>query len=216
MEKTDYTYIIIIAVVLFIVGILTAYAYDCTNHFTNWEPFVEKINPVNVFGLQKYVYSDYVPPEIDLPQPAQCVCSFDIDYTLTCGDPKHAIEMCKQNGCKLSLNTARPTNWISDISLEKLGFTEPHYDPRDHYFNPKSYTQTAKQVGQVKSNYLQLLKDKYNVPDKKCVILFDDAVHNLSVAQENGFSTIRATETSGNCGIHPEKSMELGAILNKC
>ena len=214
-EKSNYTYIIIGALIVFFILLIMAYIYDCTDKFTNFETFKEKINPVNILGIQEYVYDDYTPPELDIPQPTNCVCSFDLDNTLTHGDPTPIINLCIQKGCKLSINTARPSNWVSDIPLEKYGFTMPHFDSRDHYFNKNSYQQTASQVGQVKANYLQLLKDKYRVPSKECVILFDDAEYNLQAAKERGFSIIKAHER-GMPGIHPEKTVELMAILNKC
>ena len=99
--------------------------------------------------------------------------------------------------------------------MEELGFTKPWYDQRDHYFNRNSYKQTAVQVGETKSNYLQLLKDKYKVPEKKCVILFDDSVFNLDSANKRGFSTIAASERD-HCGIHVSKLDQLNATLHNC
>ena len=211
----SYNIIIIVCIILFIFLILLAYTYECTDKFTNWDPIFKKTDPIRNLGLEKYVYDDYKPPELDIPQPASCVCAFDLDHTLTCGDPTHAINMCIEKGCKLAINTARPSKWTADIPLKKYGFVKPHYDERDHYFNINSYKQTAKQVGQTKANYLQLLKDKYKVPDKRCVILFDDANYNLKAAEERGFSTIAASER-GHCGVHPNKSTELHAVLRNC
>ena len=214
--KYNYTWIIITFIIIFILLLIIGCVYECTDSFTNWELITEKFNPINVLGVKKYIDPNYVPPEMDYPEPAPCICSFDLDYTLTNSkDPTHVIEMCKSKGCKLTINTARPSRWVEDIPLEKFGFIKPWYDDRDHYFNPKSYMQTARQVGEVKSNYLQLMKDKYKVPDKKCVILFDDADYNLNVAQERGYGTIKASQ-SGKPGLTPENAMELYAILSKC
>ena len=211
----DRTILITVVILIFVCLLCLAYLYEYTDKFTNYTLLLNKLDPIRNFGLQPYIDPDYTPPELDFPQPSQCVCAFDIDHTLSCGDAKPFVELCKAKGCKLAINTARPTNWINDIPMEELGFTKPWYDQRDHYFNRNSYKQTAVQVGETKSNYLQLLKDKYKVPEKKCVILFDDSVFNLDSANKRGFSTIAASERD-HCGIHVSKLDQLNATLHNC
>jgi hypothetical protein len=146
------------------------------------------------------------------PKTANCVCAFDIDHTLSCGNPKPLIDLCKSKGCVLAINTARPTMFIEDIPLRKYDFD---YDPSDHYYQPNSYLQTAQQVAESKSQSLLTLFDKYRVSDKKCVILLDDAVWNLETAKAHGFSTVSASDT-GECGLQSEKVGTLGDILRRC
>lgn len=207
--------IITISICLFVTLWCIAYIYEYTEKFTNYNRLFAKLDPVYNLGLQQYVDPDYIPPELDIPQPSQCVCAFDIDHTLSCGNAKPFVDLCKLKGCKLAINTARPTNWIKDIPMEELGFTKPWYDTRDHYYNRNSYQQTAVQIAETKSNYLQLLKDKYKVPEKKCVILFDDSVYNLDSAHRRGFSTVAASERD-HCGIHESKLDQVSAVLVNC
>ncbi len=203
----NYNLFIIIFITMFIFLLILAYIYEYTEKFTKPKLLLKKLDP--------YIDPNYIPPELDFPQASQCVCAFDLDDTITCGDAKPFVDFCKKKGCKLAINTARPTNWVFDVPIEKLGFTKPWYDERDHYFNRNSYNQTAAQVGETKSNFLQLLRDKYKVPSKKCVVLFDDSVYNLSAAHERGFSTIAASERD-HCGLHISKLENLNAILRDC
>lgn len=212
----NFTPLVSIFLVLFLLLLVLSYIYDYTEKFTNFQPLANKLNPLKLFGIEKYVVPNYVPPELDHPQPSSCVCVFDLDHTLTCGDAKPIVDICKQKGCKLAINTARPTNWVSDIPLGELGFEKPWYDPRDHYFNPRSYEQTLEQIANTKSNFLGLVRDKYKVANSKCVILFDDSPKILQTAETNGFSTIAASEPGKGCGIHRTKMDELGALLGKC
>ena len=59
-----------------------------------------------------------------------CGCVFDLDDTLTCGQEraKEAINYCKSKGCKISINTARPTKWYSDIKLSQLDLSENDFN----------------------------------------------------------------------------------------
>jgi len=159
-------------------------------------------------------YKSKTPEDYTVTGNTPCVCAFDLDHTLSCGDPKPIVDMCKAKGCRLAINTARPSNWVSDIPLDAYGFEKPWYDQRDHYYNTRSLSQTSEQIAEVKSNYLQLLKDKYKIAEKQCVILFDDAPTNLSEAKMRGFSTIPASDSE--CGIHYSKMSRLADILRKC
>jgi hypothetical protein len=214
--KYNCTILVISGVTLFLVLFILGTIYECTESFTNFEPLMDKLNPQNIMkNMFGTAYDATYKPEIlNLPQPANCVCAYDIDHTLNCGNPKPSIDKCKQHGCKLALNTARPSNFIKDIPLKELGFVEPWYNYNDHYYNINSYQQTARQVGEVKSTFLETLKNKYNVPSKECVVLLDDAPHNIEAAQRHGYSTIKAFEKG--CGIGADKSLELEGILSRC
>lgn len=147
--------------------------------------------------------------------PSECVCAFDLDHTLSCGDPRPLVDVCRAKGCRLAINTARPTKIAVDIPLGEYGFVKPLYDERDFYYNSRSYMQSAEEVAEVKSGYLQLLRDKYKVRDRKCVILFDDSVWNLESAKMHGFSTVSASDM-GECGLHHGKMDGLRDILRRC
>lgn len=149
--------------------------------------------------------------------PNKCVCAFDIDYTITCGNPRPFVEKCIAHGCRLAINTARPVKYIKDVDLDSISFTQPNFSDDDFYYNPNSYSQTAESAAEVKSTFLNLLNDKYSINNKKCVVLLDDHKTNIKVANEQGFSTIKAKPTKGlNCGL-PEKELEsLEAILQGC
>ena len=149
----------------------------------------------------------------------KCVCAFDIDHTITCGNPKPFIDKCIERGCKLALNTARPVKYVGDVDLDAMNFSHPHYDSNDFYYNPNSYTQTPVTVGEIKSSYLELLKNKYNIKDKKCVVLLDDADFNIKAAQENGYSTIKANRLNKDhpmCGLVYDDVNKLDDILSIC
>lgn len=149
----------------------------------------------------------------------QCVCSFDIDHTITCGNPKPFIDKCIEKGCKLALNTARPVKYIGDVDLESINFIEPYYNTDDFYYNPNSYSQHPNIVGQVKSSYLELLRNKYTISNKKCIVLLDDSPINIKIAQENGYSTIKANYLDKNnpmCGLSHNNLDKLDNILSMC
>lgn len=170
----------------------------------------------------QYIKKDfYKTPIIDneTTENKNCVCAFDIDHTITCGNPKPYIDMCIKKGCRLAINTARPVKYIEDVDIDSLNFVQPHYNDSDFYYNPSSYSQTASNVAEVKSGYLELLKNKYNIKDKKCVVLLDDAPSNIKTAKEHGYSTIKAEhgpKKSKNCGLKLENLNELEDILNLC
>lgn len=156
-----------------------------------------------------------VVPVQDPVREARCVCAFDIDHTLTCGNPKPLVDACKAKGCVLAINTARPTRYIADIPLAEYGF---EYDPSDHYYQPESYARTAQGVAEAKARYLGVLRDKYRVPERACVILLDDAVWNLAAADAGGFGTVAASQgaSQGGCGLSGESAEGLAGILRGC
>lgn len=142
-----------------------------------------------------------------------CVCVFDIDHTITCGEPKHSVDMCKRHNCRLAINTARPAKYSKDIDMGEMGFDEPYYHDSDFYYNPNSYSQSGNKVAQVKAGYLSSLQRKYSIPDKRRIILFDDNNENLKVAYEQNFSTIKASDR--RCGLGQQSAVKINNILNK-
>lgn len=150
-----------------------------------------------------------------------CICVFDIDHTITCGNPQPFIDKCINQGCKLAINTARPVKYANDIDLDLLKFIDPHYNDSDFYYNPSSYSQTPEQVAEVKSGYLDLLKNKYTIKDKKCVVLLDDSDYNIKTASNYGYSVIKADndnyiKKSLKCGLHINDLDDLEKMLNSC
>lgn len=142
-----------------------------------------------------------------------CLCVFDIDHTITCGNPKPMVDKCIEKGCRLAINTARPKKYIKDVDINALGFKKPHYNEDDFYYNPSSYSQHPLDVAKVKSNYLELLRNKYTIHDKKRVILLDDSEYNIEVAKNNGFSVIKARRDHYGCGLNHKDTDHLDQIL---
>lgn len=178
----------------------------------------DTFNESETYGRDTFEHP-VVEQDTNTPKDSQCVCAFDIDYTITCGNPKPFVDKCIEHGCKLAINTARPVKYIGDVDLEEINFKHPHFNEGDFYYNPSSYSQTPTGVGIVKSSYLDVLKNKYTIKDKKCVILLDDATENIKIAQENGFSTIKAKPTHKNspmCGLNPIDITHLNNILYQC
>ena len=132
-----------------------------------------------------------------------CICVFDVDNTITCGNPIPFVNKCKEYGCRLAINTARPSKYIDDVDITSMGFKEPHYNPKDYYYNPNSYSQTPNQVGQTKTNYLDVLKNKYTIYDKKNVGCVDlkikiDQLKNLKVHIFGHIHEMYGTEINGD------------------
>jgi hypothetical protein len=145
------------------------------------------------------------------------VCAFDIDHTISCGNPKPFVDVCIANGCRLAINTARPVKFIKDVDLEAINIVKPYLDDSDFYYNPNSYSQSSRQVAEVKSGFLELLQNKYTIKDKKCVVLLDDNRTNVKVAQENDFSTIKATSSSDHrCGLSSLDLQNFNNLLSEC
>ena len=146
----------------------------------------------------------------------KCVCAFDIDHTISCGDPKPYVDACVRNGCKIALNTARPLKYVDDVDIVGMGMVEPYYSDEDFYYNPNSYFQTSIQVAEVKSGFLQLLQNKYKIKDKNCIILLDDNEYNIDVAKSNNFGTIKASRSKINCGLSKTDLETFNNKLTKC
>ena len=115
------------------------------------------------------------------------------------------------------MNTARPVKYVGDVNLDNINIRAPYYSDEDFYYNPNSYSQTAENTAEVKSTFLNLLNDKYNINNKKCVVLLDDHRTNIKVANNNGFETIKAKASKGpDCGLSIYDLESLENILQKC
>lgn len=139
------------------------------------------------------------------PSPISAVCAFDLDNTITCGleQAKEAIAHCRKRNAKITINTARPTKWYSDININKLGLTED--DLNEFYHGDINQS-----VENTKVRHLITMSNKWNVPRNK-VILFDDLISNINSARENGFSAIHANNQT--CGLPTDVTKQIDEIL---
>jgi hypothetical protein len=146
-----------------------------------------------------------------------CVCAFDLDNTLTCGISRaaKAVDICKKQGCKIAINTARPTPWFSDLKLKRLGLEEIDFKDDFYHIEPfkcsfQDNNCLSETISNTKSDHLDTISKKYSVPKNK-VILFDDQWDNVKRARERGFSGIYANHP--NCGISQNVHKEIDKIL---
>lgn len=142
----------------------------------------------------------------------KCICVFDIDHTINVGNPIPYISTCIENNCRLAINTARPVKYIDDVPIKQMGFVEPHFVDSDFYWNPSSYSQTEHSIATIKSNYMEVLQNKYKVP-KSCVILLDDNQTNIKYAKQNGFSTVLAKK---NIGLPESELSNFRGMVRRC
>ena len=124
--------------------------------------------------------------------PPPCGCVFDIDGTITCGNP---VELCKKMGCVIGINTARPAPWADDISLKNLGFPENVLNLEDFVYNP-----SGRDIVKQKVDGLLNFQQKWKIRSPKDVLFFDDNLANLEGAAQAGFSTVQCSTLEG-CGI---------------
>lgn len=133
----------------------------------------------------------------------RCICAFDIDGTITCGTDRaaSAIAKCKELGCKITINTARPTKWYRDLDLNSLGLTTEdiesdfyHGEPFQCSFTDITCFEDA--IASTKVKHLHSMASKWNVEPRK-IILFDDQWSNIVKAKEAGFSIIHADNYLG-------------------
>ncbi len=147
-----------------------------------------------------------------------CICAFDIDGTITTGIDRaaKAISKAKELGCKIAINTARPSKWYDDLDLSGLGLKESDFD--SDFYNGKpfecSFTDIKcfeNSIATTKLDHLYTLSQKWNVkPDR--IILFDDQWYNIEKAKQAGFSTIYANYHLG--GLPDNVSILIDNILN--
>lgn len=141
-----------------------------------------------------------------------CVCVFDIDGTLTCGDPDPMVDACVKKGCKLTINTARPVKWMGGIKSSAF------FDPKlfdvaeDYYYNPKSYFESRK-VPETKVNILDAIQRKYDLSRER-VFFFDDHAENVRSAKRAGYPTFIAGN-GPHCGYSEKDHSAFSQILDK-
>jgi len=138
-----------------------------------------------------------------------CVCAFDLDGTITCGIGRAAaaVSKCKELGCRIAINTARPTKWYDDLDLHGLGLTKDDFDSdtgmgSDFYFGEPFNCSFADDkcmedsIANTKVRHLHTLSSKWRVSPSR-VILFDDLYSNTERAKESGFSAVLANNYLG-------------------
>jgi len=147
-----------------------------------------------------------------------CICVFDIDNTITCSldHARAAIEECKANNCKISLNTARTSKYYKDVNLHGLGLSQEDFE-NDHYTGTHdklgvsmSYDGLVHHIANTKVSHLNTINNKYGTPRDK-IILFDDNYTNIEYAKNHGFSVIHANNPS--CGLPFETRSLIKKIL---
>jgi len=147
-----------------------------------------------------------------------CICAFDIDGTITTGIDRaaQAITRAKELGCKIAINTARPSKWYSDLDLHNLGLTESDFDSDFYHGEPFKCSFTdikcfEDSIATTKVNHLHTLSQKWNVKPHR-IILFDDQWPNIEKAKQAGFATIYANYHLG--GLPDNVSVLIDNILN--
>lgn len=149
------------------------------------------------------------------------ICVFDLDDTLTCGfdNAKAAIYECKINECKIAINTARPAPYYRDIKLKKLGLEKSDFEGDIYYgdwirdmVSSISYEKIMEKVVSTKVKHLKTLENKYNISDRKKIILFDDHIGNIKGARDAGFSVIHANSVA--CGLPEDVGKQIRDIIN--
>jgi hypothetical protein len=148
-----------------------------------------------------------------------CICAFDIDGTITCGLDRaaRAISKCKERGCKIAINTARPTKWFNDLDLKSLGLHVTDFDSDFYNGEPfkcsftdiKCFEDT---IANTKVKHLHTLSTKWNVNPQR-IILFDDQYSNIEMAKQAGFSVIFANHHL--TGLPDNVEILIDNILNK-
>ncbi len=134
---------------------------------------------------------------------SDCVCAFDIDGTITHGIDRaaKAIAKAKELGCRIAINTARPSRWYHDLDLYGLGLKESDFDSDFYNGEPFkcSFIDTKcfeDSIATTKVKHLHTLSQKWKV-DPHRIILFDDQWSNIEKAKQSGFSTIYANHHLG-------------------
>ena len=154
----------------------------------------------------------FTSPKVD------CICAFDLDDTLTCGLDRasRAISECKLRGCKIAINTARPSKWYHDLNLGVLGLVPEDFD--SDFYHGEAYQCSfgddkclEETIANTKVKHLQTLAIKWGVPNYR-VILFDDQFYNIEKARLAGFSTIQANHHA--CGMPENVIEQISKILD--
>lgn len=138
------------------------------------------------------------PPVPPPPPPPPCGCVFDIDKTLTCGDPRNVVQMCKDYGCVFGLNTARNMPYAGDVPLKEQGFPPNVLNGEDFVYNPKP---TYANVVPTKVAGLQHFQHKWKIDSPSKILFFDDSMSNIEGANAAGFKGVWCPTTEQQCGV---------------
>lgn len=159
----------------------------------------------------------FSPIHFSTEQP-NCIFAFDIDGTITCGIDRasKAISKAKELGCKIAINTARPTRWYGDLDLQGLGLNESDFISDFYNGEPFKCSFTdlncfENSIATTKVNHLHTLSQKWKVKPQR-IILFDDQWSNIEKCRQAGFSTIFANHSS--CGLPDNVIEQIDLILN--
>jgi hypothetical protein len=146
-----------------------------------------------------------------------CICAFDIDGTITTGIDRaaQAISRAKELGCKIAINTARPSKWYSDLDLRNLGLKESDFDSDFYHGEPFKCSFTdikcfEDSIATTKVNHLHTLSKKWNIKPSR-IILFDDQWPNIEKAKQAGFATVYANYHLG--GLPDNVVMQINTHL---
>jgi len=131
-----------------------------------------------------------------------CGCVFDIDDTLTCGNPANVVRMCKENGCVLGLNTARNMPYALDVPLKEQGFPPNVLNSGDFVYNPAP---TFENVVPTKVKGLQDFQHKWKIDSPSRILFFDDSLMNIEGANAAGFKGVWCPKTPQQCGVGLEQ-----------
>ena len=126
------------------------------------------------------------------------VCAFDLDDTLTCGDPLRAAATCLDHGYEIAINTARPVPWLDD-ELKALNVLPLPGSPA-FVHNPSSYRQTLHEVAETKARAMDHIAAHFGTSN---VVLFDDRPENVDAVRRRGYRA-QLVSAHGTCGVSEE------------
>jgi hypothetical protein len=148
---------------------------------------------------------------LTIVSPANCICVFDIDSTITCSEDnaRKVVDVCKENKCVLAINTARPYPVYQDLDLDALGLTLQDFQ-NDFYYGSYTDLISAESIANTKTLHMNYMKSKYKVsPDK--MILFDDNILNITRSAEAGYKTLLADNNP--CGLQKDAYIKTQELL---
>ena len=192
--------------------VLMVFPYDKIKEYFTPEPVYIQV-PVQV----PVKVPVHIPVPIDcptckavenVPKLEEKVCVFEV---INCGDLGPCVKVCKELGCRLAINTLRTIDNTDDLKMEETGFTAPHYDSSDYYYNQSTQNLNFDELAKFKLDNLKKIQNKYNIKDRSRIVLVDDNMINTRIAQEEGFSAVR-TGTK-NPGVQEEDIKQIIKIL---
>ena len=146
------------------------------------------------------------------PANPPCGCVFDIDQTLTCGDPRKVVQMCKDNGCVFGLNTARNMPYADDVALKDQGFPPNVLNGEDFVYNPNP---TLANVVSAKVAGLQHFQHKWKIDSPAKILFFDDSLPNIEGANAAGFKGVWCPTAGGRCGVCADQEVLADTFLRE-